>query len=81
MTETTLQQGKWECLTCGSTEGVISGLCPNCGPCQTNPKDAVAEEIAGVAEAAAEKESKEVPAGEGISQPVIEGEVIDEPVV
>ena len=49
---------KWKCNYCGETEGVISGVCPNCGPTQTYPVDDLAKEEAGVAAAEKEKQRK-----------------------
>lgn len=51
--------GKWKCITCDESEGVINGVCPNCGPTQTLPIDAQSEKIAKVAEAAEEKRLEE----------------------
>ena len=51
--------GKWKCNICGETEGVLSGICPSCGPSQTTPIDEVAEKIAGVPEAEAELKARE----------------------
>jgi hypothetical protein len=51
--------GTWECNQCGESDGVINGVCPNCGPTQTRPIDKKAELIAGVPEAEAERIAKE----------------------
>jgi len=29
----------WKCNNCGSKRGVVSGICPKCGPVQTTPMD------------------------------------------
>jgi hypothetical protein len=29
----------WKCLNCGSKKGVTNGICPKCGPTQTDPMD------------------------------------------
>lgn len=55
--ETTQSLGTWECNYCGDTEGVVNGVCPNCGPSQTKPVDDVAKKEAGVYEEPVKEET------------------------
>jgi predicted ATP-dependent serine protease len=58
MVDTYKKFGKWRCNNCGTSKGVINGVCSNCGPIQTTPVDEVAKDLAGFAEAEAEKKEK-----------------------
>lgn len=50
---------KWKCKNCGETNGVENGFCSTCGPQQTVPQDAAAEEEADVKGAAAFKKDED----------------------
>ena len=39
--------GKWKCIYCGTSKGTINGVCPKCGPSQTQPLDDEARKEAG----------------------------------
>lgn len=47
-TPTVAQEFDWECNFCGQKEGVISGICPKCGPTQTTPLSLAAKKEAGM---------------------------------
>ena len=41
-------QEVWECDSCHEIDGVINGICPSCGGCQTTPLNDAAKKIAGI---------------------------------
>ncbi|MEO7016229.1 MAG: hypothetical protein ABI067_06770 [Leifsonia sp.] len=66
MDNTETQTVDWKCNTCGASEGVENGVCPECGPTQTTPVSDTAKKEAGIV---TEEEKAEAEAQTEVAEP------------